>query len=178
MVEAFRIDTYREDLGRIAHDIFDTMLGLEIQPAEQEWQPARDRLIGAVYLAGAWRGAVLLECDRDQARHFTDRLMSVPVPEEVNDDVRDTMGELANMIGGNLKSILPRGVVLSMPSVVEGSDYSLRICGGDALVERAAYRTPEGVFWVTLVELPDLPGRLGPGPGQDSTRVSLRCAGG
>jgi chemotaxis protein CheX len=96
-----------------------------------------------------------LECDRGQACHFTHRLMAVPLPQEVNDDVRDTMGELANMLGGNLKSVLPRGVVLSMPSVVEGSDYSLRVCGGHAVVERVAYRSPAGVFWVTLVELPD-----------------------
>lgn len=155
MPGAFRIDTYKEDLGRIAHDIFETMLGIEVQPSEQEWQPARDRLIGAVYLAGAWRGAVLIECDHVQAYHFTSRLMSVPLPDEVNDDVRDTMGELANMVGGNLKSVLPRGVVLSMPSVVEGSDYSLRICGGNAAVERLAYATPEGIFWVTLAELLD-----------------------
>jgi len=154
MPEAFRIDVYKEDLGRIAHDIFDTMLSVEVQPAEQEWRPARNRLTGAVYLAGAWRGAVLLECDRDQAHYFTNRLMAVPLPEEVNDDVRDTLGELANMLGGNLKSVLPHGVVLSMSSVVEGCDYSLRVCGGKAVVERVAYRSPAGVFWITLVELP------------------------
>lgn len=154
MAETFRIDMYTDDLGRIAHDIFETMLGVEIQPAEQEWRPARDRLTGAVYLAGAWRGALLFECGRDQAYYFTNRLMAIPMPEEVNDDVRDSMGELANMLGGNLKSVLPRGVVLSMPSVVEGGDYSLRLCGGNAVVERVAYRSPAGVFWVTLVELP------------------------
>ena len=157
MPETLRIDQYKEDLGRIAHDIFETMLGIEVEPAGQERPPARDQLTGAVYLAGAWRGAVMLECDRNQAYHFTNRLMSVPLPGEVNDDVRDTMGELANMLGGNLKSVLPRGVVLSMPSVVEGADYSLRVCGGNSVVERAAYRWPEGVFWVTLVELPDAP---------------------
>ena len=155
MAEAFRIDTYREDLGRIAHDIFDTMLGVDVQPAPEEWQPAADRLTGAVYLAGAWKGAVLLECDPRQACQFTNCLMGLPLPEEVNDDVRNTMGELANMLGGNLKSLLPRGVVLSMPSVVAGGDYSLRVCGGKAIVERLAYRWPAGVFWITLVEIPD-----------------------
>jgi chemotaxis protein CheX len=97
---------------------------------------------------------VLLECDRGQACHFTHRLMAVPLPEEVDDDVRDSMGELANMPGGNLKSVLPHGAVLSMPSVVEGSDYSPRLCAGHAVVERVAYRSPAGVFWITLVELP------------------------
>jgi hypothetical protein len=32
------------------------------------------------------------------------------------------------MIGGNLKSILPGGVELSLPSVVWGSDYRVGIC--------------------------------------------------
>jgi len=154
MQETFSLSEYIADLGRIAHDIFDTVLGFEVEAAGQEWMPARDRLTGAVYLAGAWRGAVLLECDRRQACSFTNRLMAIPLPEEINDDVRDSMGELANMLGGNLKSVLPRGVVLSMPSVVEGSDYSLRLCGGKAAVERVAYRWQEGVFWITLVELP------------------------
>ena len=154
MPETIRIDTYREDLGRIAHDIFDTMLDVDVQPVPEEWQPASDRLTGAVYLAGAWKGAVLLECDRQQAFLFTQRLMELPLPGEINDDVRDTMGELANMLGGNLKSLLPRGVVLSMPSVVVGCDYTLRVCGGNAIVERVAYRSPAGVFWITLVEIP------------------------
>ena len=153
MPEAFPVDTYKEDLGRIAHDIFDTMLGVEVQLTDREWLPTRDRLTGAVYLAGAWSGAVLLECGHSQAYHFTSRLMSIPIPEEMNGDVRDTMGELANMLGGNLKSVLPRGVVLSMPSVVEGSDYSLRLCGANAVVQRLAYTSPAGAFWVTLVEL-------------------------
>ena len=153
MLETIQADVYREDLGRITQTVFETMLGVEIRPVEQTWQPAKDRLTGAVYLAGGWRGAVLLECEHQQAYQFTSHLMSLPLPDHVDDDVRDTMGELANMLGGNLKSVLPHGAVLSMPSVVEGSDYTLRICGGHANVHRLAYASSDGVFWVTLVEL-------------------------
>jgi len=59
--------------------------------------------------------------------------------------VRDALGELANMLAGNLKSVLPSGVVLSMPSVIEGSDYSLRICG-KRLIERCRSGAPR-IFW-------------------------------
>jgi hypothetical protein len=59
------------------------------------------------------------------------------------------------MIGGNLKSVLPHGVALSMPSVVAGSDYALRICGGNAESERLAFNSPAGSFWVTLIRLPE-----------------------
>ena len=64
------------------------------------------------------------------------------------------MGGLANVLGGNLKSVLPRGVVLSMPSVVEGGDYTLHAGGGNACVERVGCRSTDGVFRITLVELP------------------------
>src|SRR5664279_3671280 len=98
-------------------------------------------------LTSSGRGSPMRQLVNWQACQFTNCLMGLPLPEEVNDDVRDTMDELANMLGGNLKSLLPRGVVLSMPSVVAGGDYSLRICGGKAIVERVAYRWPAGVFW-------------------------------
>lgn len=46
------------------------------------------------------------------------------------DDVRDSLGEIVNMIAGNFKALLPDGAAISMPSVVEGSDYTLRVRGG------------------------------------------------
>jgi chemotaxis protein CheX len=155
MPECISEHTYKDDLGRIAADILETMLGIAIQRVERQWQPEGGRLTGAVYLAGAWKGAVLLECDHRQAAIFTGRLMAVPTPAEIDDDVRDTIGELVNMLGGNLKSVLPHGVYLSLPSVIEGGNYSLRICGIKAAGERRAYSSPAGVFWITLVELPE-----------------------
>ena len=63
----------------------------------------------------------------------------------------DALGEFANMIGGNLKSVLPRGVSLSMPSVVEGSHYSLHVHRAKTN-KRLAFDGPDGPFWVTLLE--------------------------
>jgi CheY-specific phosphatase CheX len=68
----------------------------------------------------------------------------------VDDVVRDVLGEMANMIGGNLKCVLTRGIRLSMPSVVDGSDYCMRVCGA-VVRERLALRCAEGVFWVTVL---------------------------
>jgi chemotaxis protein CheX len=72
----------------------------------------------------------------------------------IDEDVRDSLGELANMLAGNLKSVLPSGVVLSMPSVIEGSDYSLQICGKRS-IERVPFWSTEDIFGVTLVEIFD-----------------------
>jgi chemotaxis protein CheX len=101
-------------------------------------------------LTGDWNGAVLLECDRGQACRFAGRFLSMDPPETVDDVVRDVLGKLANMIGGNLKCVLTRGIRLSMPAVVDGSDYSLRVCGAEVR-ERLAFQCAEGLFWITVL---------------------------
>jgi CheY-specific phosphatase CheX len=106
------------------------------------------------YFHGDWNGVLLLECNRWQARQFAGKFLSVDPPETVTDDVRDVLGELANMIGGNMKCALAAGLSLSMPSVTDGSDYGVRICGS-AVQDRLAFQCVEGPFWVTLLAMAD-----------------------
>jgi chemotaxis protein CheX len=71
-------------------------------------------------------------------------------PDTVDDDVRDVLGELANMIGGNMKSGMATGVRLSMPTVLDGSDYDLRVVGSQ-VKERLSFQCADGYFWVTVL---------------------------
>ena len=112
--------------------------------------PSQDRLTSAVHLSGDWNGALLFECNRWQACRFAGRFLSMDPPDTVNDDVRDVLGELANMIGGNMKCALTTGLSLSMPSVMDGSDYGLRVCGSE-VQDRLGFECAEGPFWVTLL---------------------------
>jgi chemotaxis protein CheX len=155
MPATFPLNVYRADLACVVESVFQTMLNLEVQPAAAAWQPTASMMTAAVYFAGEWKGAVLVECAREQARAFAARLMAIECESAISDDdIRDAMGELANMLAGSLKSVLPHGVGLSMPSVVEGADYSLRVCGGN-LSERAAFSSAAGIFWVTIIEVVD-----------------------
>lgn len=150
---------YRENVQQVVDMVFTTMLGLKVEPHPSAWIRPADMVTAAVYFAGVWHGAILLECTCRQARTFAQLLMSIEMPKAVNDDVRDTLGELANMLAGNLKSVLPRGVVLSMPSLIEGSDYSLQICG-KRTIDRMQFSCAEGVIGVTLVEILDQGSRM------------------
>jgi len=143
---------------QIVDMVFTTMMGIQVEPREMAWVRPPELVTAVVYFAGAWHGAVLLECTRPQARRFAQLLMSIDLPETIDEDVRDALGEIANMLAGNLKSLLPRGVALSMPSLIEGSDYSLRMCG-KRTIEPMSFRSTEDVFGVTLVELLDKPSR-------------------
>lgn len=149
-----QFNKHQEDIRRIVADVFGTMLDLPVNPSTAKWSADLDLVTAAVHFAGAWKGALLLECAPDQACRFAARLMPVPAPFSMNDDVRDTLGELSNMVAGNLKSVLEPGVGLSTPSVVEGADYTLRICG-DNIVSRLAFSAGAAPFWVALVEMVD-----------------------
>jgi CheY-specific phosphatase CheX len=152
MQSIFETSTYAEVTVRIVCDLFDTMLQYETRESDEDYVGQNDGVTSAIFFAGAWRGAVVVECSEQQACFFSARLMGIPQPAQMDDDVRDAMGELVNMIGGNLKSVLPPGVSLSMPSVLEGAAYAYRICGANQKM-RLAFRGDAGPLWVTLVQV-------------------------
>ncbi|MBI3684391.1 MAG: chemotaxis protein CheX [Acidobacteria bacterium] len=151
-MQQFPVEAYQAEISQIVAEVFQTMLGLEVGPEGAEHEPTPDAITAAIFFAGSWKGAVLIEASRRQALTWTARLMSIREPSTITDDVRDSLGELVNIIGGNLKSVLPSGVGLSMPTVVEGTDYSVKVCG-ENLVNRLCFSSPAGCFSVTLVEV-------------------------
>ena len=144
---AFHVET-----TRVISDLFLTMLRMEVNPSDDLPAPHPGVLTAVVYFAGSYQGAVLMECSPDLAFHFTEQLMSIERPTAINEDVRDTLGEIANMIGGNLKALLPAGVALSLPSVVQGSEYSLHV-KRSRVVTRIPFSTGFGGFSVTFIEV-------------------------
>lgn len=141
------------EVAQIVSSVCQTMLGIESTVVDLPWFPNCQRLTAAVQLAGDWNGAVTIECDPRQACLFAGRFVSMETPEAVDDMVSDVFGELANMIGGNLKSALSRGIHLSTPSVMDGGNYTLRFCGAKVR-ERIAFECVDGPFWVTVFSLP------------------------
>ena len=79
-----------------------------------------DKITGCVYLTGAYTGSIMLQCSPPAARNAAAALFSI-APEAVTpSEVVDALGEIANMVGGNVKSMLPGPSALSLPSVVQG----------------------------------------------------------
>ena len=144
-----RVGSYRPRIAEVTGMVFDTMLNLEVREVDAPPESAPMELTAAVYYAGTWQGAILIECSATQAAGWAARFMPLPAPVS-SEDARDGLGEITNVIAGNLKPLLPPGVGLSIPSVVEGSDYSLRILGGNRF-ERLRFQDDTGTFRVTLV---------------------------
>jgi len=143
-----------EMVAEIVKSVFLTMMDLEVVQSEVPSTPTGERLTSFVQLTGEWNGAVMFECTRHQACQLAGRILGMDAPEAVDDDVRDMLGELANMIGGNMKCTMATGVRLSMPTVMDGSDYDLHICRSQ-VEDRLEFQSAEGHFWVTVLSSSD-----------------------
>ena len=144
------IEIHLSELAEIVEYVFRSMVFLEVCESNKSWIPGVDRLTATINLTGDWPGVLALECSRQQACAFAARFLSIETPGIVDDMVRDVLGELANMIGGNLKCVLAGGLRLSMPSVVDGADHSLRVCRAGTR-ERLVFECVEGVFSVAVL---------------------------
>lgn len=75
----------------------------------------------SVTVSGGWAGVVTVELDEGVAQQLSARMLAIPEGEPVTDgDIADAVGELVNMVGGNVKSLMPGPSVLSLPSVAAG----------------------------------------------------------
>jgi len=75
-------------------------------------------------LSGVVRGAVVISMKKDFAIKITDTLVGSP-HQELDDDVVDAVGEIVNIIAGNIKQYVEGGeqIVISLPTVVKGKDH-------------------------------------------------------
>lgn len=91
-------------------------------------------LTGIVSLDGEFQGAVVVHCATALAARLTAELFETEGEPDVA-DVQDAVGELTNMIAGNIKSILPSPSSLGLPVVAIGRDYQLQVMGTDTAGE-------------------------------------------
>ena len=103
----------------------------------------------AVSIAGGWHGTVTVELAGPVAAELTRLMLDLPedggrAGDLVDADVADAVGELVNMIGGNVKSLLPGPSALTLPAVAAGraahSSQSAEVACLDALWRGAPVR--------------------------------------
>lgn len=123
------------DLESIMNDCWATFLGT-IEPLEPV--APTDTSLGwtaAITVTGGWQALVLMQFSEAAAFEVAKQMLGmgadeVPVPE----DLADSLGELVNVIGGNVKSLMPGPSQLSLPLVAQGT-VTASVPGRNELVE-------------------------------------------
>lgn len=136
-------------------EIFDTMLMMPVVPEPDNLAATRQHfspgVTGMVGLAGAYKGMLAIHVSESVAKTITGSFLGIEV-DDINDDVRDAMGEMANMLAGSVKAALGAGgqeIKLSIPSAVCGVEYTLD-CPGHASGVMMPFTIEAGPFLVEL----------------------------
>lgn len=145
----------RERIIESVKEIFSTMLTMETSATEEmgteDVLPHVDSISGVIGLAGTHKGVLAVHLPNRVAMAITSSFLGMDI-DEMNSDVEDAVGELANMLGGNVKSILSekgKDISLSMPTTISGRHYDYQ-SNKDAERIFIPFRCETGQFTIEL----------------------------
>jgi len=115
-------EALRESLVDIVRNVWESVLSVALYPSETV-EPIAQGITSCVQISGAWAGVVCAQFSPTLAKSSAAAMLGCEPGELSNDDLRDALGELANMIGGNLKSLLAAPSSLTLPWVTTGDGY-------------------------------------------------------
>ena len=111
-------------------DVFSTMVMMDPAddyPLKEPIHTFRCSITGMVGFAGIYSGVISIHCPVKLALQVTSNMLGIEA-DEVNEDLNDAIGEVANMLGGSVKQVLSKGgldVRLSIPTVISGEEYTI-----------------------------------------------------
>lgn len=105
----------------IAEEVFSALVDEE-EGMLQQWSgpaiPFVDPVAAWVDLSAGWTGRAILITEASTADDLARALLRMPRDEELTpEDLVDAFGEVANVVGGNIKSMVTTTGALSLPSV-------------------------------------------------------------
>ena len=113
-----------QNVHSLTQDAFRSLAGDELAAGGSGGLDPADEaasITSCVHISGTWDGAVAISCSDRLARSVTESMFGMTDGEAGPADIEDAVGELVNIVGGGLKSLLPGPSVLSLPTVTGGS---------------------------------------------------------
>jgi len=124
------LQNYVEPFVEVTVNTFKEFVGIDISPRhphfldpEQTFEWDISAVIG---LSGVVKGAVIVSMKTELAIKLTD-LLAGEGHNEIDADVVDAIGEINNIIAGNIKPRVPNGdrIVISIPTIIKGKEHSI-----------------------------------------------------
>ena len=119
---------------------------------ESDWD-----ISSVIGLSGAVKGAVIISMKKDLAIKITELLVG-NAPTDIDADVVDAIGEIVNIIAGNVKSLIPSGdqIVISIPTVIKGKEITVAFPSKQERILCIPFKVFDEIFHLLVaVELDD-----------------------
>jgi len=124
------LQNYVEPFVEVTVNTFKEFVGIDVSPrhphfisSDKEFEWDVSAIIG---LSGIIKGAIIISMKSDLAIRLTGLLTGLEHT-EVDADVIDAIGEINNIISGNIKPKVPNGdkIVISIPTIIRGKEHSI-----------------------------------------------------
>ncbi len=143
------------EISEATKDVFSTMIMMHIEghsPQFGRGEGIASNISSMLGLGGDIRGMLAVHCSEEAATGITSSFLGMEVS-EIDEDVKDAVGEIANMVAGNLKVYFANqdiDIQLAIPTSVIGNSYRTSgILGANRIT--VPFGSEVGGFWVELV---------------------------
>jgi chemotaxis protein CheX len=158
------MEKYIQPFIDVCKSVFKDLLGAELAEerpyfaetgAVQEWD-----LSAVIGLTGEARGAVVISMKKDLAVKLTG-ILTGSEHTGIDDDVVDAIGEIVNIIAGNVKKNLEEAfrLVISLPTIVQGKEHSVRWPSNQARIICIPFRIFENTTFNLSVAIEAVAGK-------------------
>lgn len=139
--------------------VFDTMLSMNVEQVNADINELGDgqHVVGTVSFAGDVMGNVNIHVNQIFANKMAAAMLGMEEDEiETDEEVHDVLGEVCNMVGGDIKSRLCDAGLpcdLSIPTITVGNDFNIESKGW-ARSEKYGFRTEQNTAYVEIYVKP------------------------
>ncbi len=122
------------EISQFVRDTWSSLLGMKASPTDKPFVPnGKDNtLAGCVQITGEWQGTITLYAPEEIGKKVASAIYGLDEVEVSDQQIQDVIGEVANILAGNIKSLFPPPCSLSLPSVIV-TDYNLHPTGSQTL---------------------------------------------
>jgi chemotaxis protein CheX len=118
-----------KNLDECVDEVFRMMLGVACERADGPLGPMPESVTAVVGFGGLLSGACVFRCGNPEAMKVAAQMTGMEFS-DIDDTVKDGIGEVCNMLAGAWKSKVPglsAHCGLSVPAVITGRDYNLHV---------------------------------------------------
>lgn len=110
------------DVHAVIEEVWATFLGDGTPIFPGTSTVSADAWYSAITVTGEWEALILIAMPLSLSERITTTMLGLPEDEACStEDITDALGELVNIVGGNVKSLMPGPSKLSLPLVAQGA---------------------------------------------------------
>lgn len=134
-IDESQVALHQHQLAEITENVWSSFLTLPLSQVRPAADAGARSATATIHISGSWNGSVVISSSATLARRAAAAMFELEEDELGDGEVSDAFGELVNMIGGSVKSLLPEPSRLSLPTVSHGAAHVVTVPGA-GLVEQ------------------------------------------